>query len=218
MQNESDMPELDRLPDLTKTDLILYDLGGVHYFVHYQKSMDEFAKLALLSHGEVPVFSQLVQDELFNLFEEGKITAAEFRIRLRDLYKIHATDTEIDHAWNALLGGLIPGRTEYLAQVKQHHRLALLSNTNEIHLNAIYDECKPLFDQFETCFFSNLIKMRKPNTEIFEFVLQELNLNANQVLFIDDSPQHIQTASRMGFHTWHLTNPADLLQVVPAIV
>jgi putative hydrolase of the HAD superfamily len=40
--------------------------------------------------------------------------------------------------------------------------------------------------------------MRKPDAEIFEFVLKENGLVASETLFIDDSKQHVVGALRCG--------------------
>jgi putative hydrolase of the HAD superfamily len=52
--------------------------------------------------------------------------------------------------------------------------------------------------------------MRKPNRDIFEFVLNTHNLNVSETLFIDDSPQHLKTAADLGLHT-HLILPSETL-------
>ena len=50
----------------------------------------------------------------------------------------------------------------------------------------------------------------KPNTDIFMDVLNSNNLNAQETLFIDDSPQHLKTAAELGLHT-HLLLPSETL-------
>ena len=52
--------------------------------------------------------------------------------------------------------------------------------------------------------------MRKPDDEIFQFVLDEISAKPEEVLFIDDSMQHIETAQKMGFQT-HLLENIDSL-------
>lgn len=41
------------------------------------------------------------------------------------------------------------------------------------------------------------MKMRKPNPEIFEYVLKEYKLDPAETLFIDDSLQHLKTAASL---------------------
>ncbi len=53
--------------------------------------------------------------------------------------------------------------------------------------------------------------MRKPDPDIFEFVLQEQNLEPEETLFIDDSPQHLKTANNLGLQT-HLLKKGETLE------
>ena len=51
-------------------------------------------------------------------------------------------------------------------------------------------------------YYSHIIKMRKPNVEIYEFVLKENNLMPHETLFIDDSPINIEAAKKAGLKTY----------------
>ena len=52
--------------------------------------------------------------------------------------------------------------------------------------------------------------MRKPDAEIFEFVLQENNLSVDETLFVDDSEQHIKGAEKIGLRVYHLKANEDI--------
>ena len=52
---------------------------------------------------------------------------------------------------------------------------------------------------------------RKPDADIFEQVLSENNLDPAETLFIDDSPQHLETAQKLGMQTYLMTAP-DTIQ------
>ncbi len=55
------------------------------------------------------------------------------------------------------------------------------------------------------------MRLRKPNVNIFEQVIKENNLNPEETLFIDDSPQHIAGAKKAGLHTLLMDrHPKDL--------
>jgi putative hydrolase of the HAD superfamily len=58
-------------------------------------------------------------------------------------------------------------------------------------------------------FLSHEIGMRKPNTDTFEYVLDEAGINANETLFIEDSIQHIESANNVGIQTrlWESNKP-----------
>jgi putative hydrolase of the HAD superfamily len=55
--------------------------------------------------------------------------------------------------------------------------------------------------------------MRKPDTEIYTYVLQESRLDPRETLFIDDFIENIETASQLGIQTIHLKYPLTLLNL-----
>jgi HAD superfamily hydrolase (TIGR01549 family) len=108
-------------------------------------------------------------------------------------------------------------------KVKNKYRSFILSNNNEIHYDWIINYLKTTFkinnydDYFEKAYFSQQMKLRKPNTNIFEQVLKDNNLNPAETLFIDDSPQHIEGAKKLGINTLLMTEkPAQLAQFLKA--
>ena len=89
------------------------------------------------------------------------------------------------------------------------YRLFLLSNTNDLHISWIqkewgikkYREFKSCFEKF---YLSHEICLRKPNANIYEFILNENHLRANETLFIDDTKDHTDAAKKLGIHVWNI--------------
>ena len=65
---------------------------------------------------------------------------------------------------------------------------------------------------FEKTYYSHLMGKRKPEADIFEQVLLENKLNPAETLFIDDSPQHLETAKKLGMQTYLMTAPNTIQQ------
>ena len=59
--------------------------------------------------------------------------------------------------------------------------------------------------------------LRKPNKEAFQIILNENNLNPTEVFFIDDSPQHIEGAKKLGIQTYHLQDNEEIIDLFPDI-
>ena len=84
-----------------------------------------------------------------------------------------------------------------------------MSNTNESHINWIkehisfYQDFKSCFDAF---YLSHEIHLRKPNEDIFKFVLEKHQLHPSETLFIDDTIANTKTAKQLGIHVWN-NNP-----------
>lgn len=196
--------------DLQNIKNIIFDLGGVIFNIDYNLTVEEFKKLNLKNYDKL--FTKTTQSQLFSLLETGKISPEDFRTEIKKLSDAEITDAQIDFAWNAMLINLPPERLELLEKLKNKYRIFILSNANVIHIiefNNILQKSlgfDGLSHVVEKVYFSHEVGMRKPNAEIFEFVLNENNLNANETLFIDDSPQHVEAAKKLGLNAYHLTN------------
>jgi putative hydrolase of the HAD superfamily len=122
------------------------------------------------------------------------------------------TEQQVLDAWNAMLLDFPLRRLQILQQLRNYYDLFLLSNTNEIHEEVFNNT---LMRQhgipnigvfFDKVYMSHRVGLRKPMREIFERVLDDNGLKAEQTLFIEDSPQHIATAKELGIQTIFITN------------
>lgn len=200
---------------------IIFDLGGVLFDINYQNIIDSFNELGLDKFEAS--YTQLKQDHLFDLLETGNISAQEFRNKISNISKTVLRDEQIDNAWNSILIGFPDRNIELLKNLAADYRIFLLSNTNEIHETAFRkmlasQKDKPILeDLFEKVYLSHRVHLRKPDAEIFNLVIEENKLNAAETLFIDDSPQHVQGALRVGLQAKLLENGewvGDILDVL----
>lgn len=188
---------------------IIFDLGGVILNIDYNLTAQAFKNLGVSNFDEL--YSKAQQSELFDLMETGMVSNQEFRNGIRDIINLQLSDEEIDNAWNAMLLDLPFKRIELLKKLKaEGYRLFLLSNTNQIHYDAYTKNLKNehgvegLEEFFEKTYFSHKIHKRKPLKEIFQFVLDDAELKAEETIFIDDSLQHVLGAKEAGINAFHL--------------
>ncbi|QIX62898.1 HAD family phosphatase [Hymenobacter lutimineralis] len=206
---------------MAKKPHLLFDFGGVIINIDYQRTLDAMARLH--QHGSTIAFTQAAQSELFDLMETGRLTPEAFRAGLRTHYELQATDEELDAAWNAMLLDVPAERLAYIAELRaQGHETALLSNTNQIHIEEINRRLKTQYglehgiaDCLDRVFYSQEVGLRKPGEEIFRHALREMNWRADETLFIEDSSQHIETARRLGLRTLFLAPPLTLTDALP---
>ena len=205
---------------MKKCKAIIFDLGAVILNINYQNTIDEFTKLGV--KNAATFYSKKVQTNLFNQIETGIISSNEF---LKALQKEtnNANITQLEQAWNAMLLDLPEERLQLIKKLNSNHTIFLLSNTNAIHINAFKKQlgdkkwlafCK-LFDKM---YLSHEVGLRKPDIEIFEYILTEQKLIAEEVFFIDDSPQHIASAKKLGIHCHHLLENEDVITLFPDII
>jgi FMN phosphatase YigB (HAD superfamily) len=195
---------------------IILDLGGVIFDVSYERAANAFIKLGVKNFDEL--FSKKKQEHFFDNYEKGIISDEEFRNDIRKFTSVPLTNEQIDAAWNALLFTIPPNRITFLQSLKGKYTFYLLSNTNHIHINAVIKILIKDFGEnilesiFERMYFSCDLKMRKPDAEIFRFVLNENNLKKEETIFIDDSIQHVEGAIRAGLPAYHLDLSINTLE------
>ena len=199
---------------------IIFDLGAVLLNIDYQKTIYEFEKIGIEKSSKF--YSKEKQNNIFNLLETGKISDEDFVKEIQLLCK-NAKREQVIFSWNALLLDLPKERIELIKKLKQDFHIYILSNTNSIHISEFrkklgeikYQEFYNLFDKV---YYSHEIGFRKPNKESFQLILDENNLKANEVLFIDDSPQHIEGANKLEIQTHHLSDTEEITALFPDII
>jgi FMN phosphatase YigB (HAD superfamily) len=200
---------------------IIFDLGGVILDIDYKRTISAFEKLGMKNAGEL--YSKAKQNPIFDQLEKGLITEEQFYDGLRRMSGLQIQDTQLRDAWNALLVDLPEKNVALLQKLRPDYRLYLLSNTNAIHEKGYHEMivkkygCFILNDLFDNRYLSHHIHLRKPDKEIFEYVLSDADIKAEETLFIDDSPQHIEAAKKLGIDAVHLDG-FDVCQLLDSIL
>ena len=189
---------------------IIFDFGGVVINIDYHRTKDAFKELGADNFDNL--YSQFQQKQVFDLYETGKISEKEFISGLKSSLPENLETHKIIHAWNAMLLDFPKENFEFLASIKSKYRTFLLSNTNETHLKYYFQKINSWYGMenmdplFEKTYFSCRLGLRKPDPEIFEYVLKDAGLKAEETLFIDDSPQHVEGARKCGLRGHHLVD------------
>ncbi|MFI2743439.1 HAD family hydrolase [Zhouia sp. PK063] len=188
---------------------IIFDFGDI--FINLDKPATVQTLTTLF--GKFEVSDEM--NEKNQAYEMGLISSEEFTSFYQSVFP-QATKEKLITAWNAILKDFPEERLLFLEKLaKQYnYRLFLLSNTNDLHIEYVIKTVSPeFFERFKNCFeqfyLSQQLKMRKPNADIFEHVLKENNLNAQETLFIDDTLENTEAAKKLGIHVWNLIPRKD---------
>lgn len=195
---------------------IIFDLGGVIYNVDATLTFKAFQELGITDPGAL--YKQAHESKLFLDLEKGLVSPKDFREKIRLYINGKHSDELIQNAWNKMLIGIPQKRIELLNKLKNKFNLYLLSNTNEIHYDCFTALYPGIFNvEFSTIFlktwYSHHIHMRKPDAEIYEFVIKDAQLTPENTLFIDDLEANINTAKMLGIRTLHLKPGVDLVEI-----
>ncbi|MDA8686143.1 HAD family phosphatase [Robiginitalea sp.] len=190
---------------------ILFDFGDV--FINLDKSAVPTGIISYEKSPEDPTLSTLAER-----YEKGMITSDEFIATACTILGEDNPNYIID-LWNSMITDFPEERLEFIENLKavKSHRLFLLSNTNALHIKYVEEIMgKSKYQRFRNCFegfyLSHEMGMRKPEVEIFKFILNSHGLEAKETLFIDDTLEHILSAGTLGINTWHLQVGQETVQ------
>ncbi|MDT0607257.1 HAD family hydrolase [Croceitalea rosinachiae] len=173
---------------------------------------------AMAKFGYTETTSKL--EKLFNDYEKGIVTSKAFLETTGKMFP-KATEEDLVDAWNAILLDFPDYRLAFLEELakQKNYRLFLLSNTNDIHIKFVkstmgIEKFGRFKNAFEVFYLSYEMKMRKPDAEIFEYVLSQNNLIPDETLFVDDTKENTDTAASLGIQVWNLqVGKEDIIQL-----
>jgi HAD superfamily hydrolase (TIGR01509 family) len=186
---------------------IVFDWGGVITNINFDATIKAFADLGFTSIENI--FDNYHQQELFSKLEKGLVEPNEFYNRMRQISGTKWSDAEIQKAWCKMLLNTPISRIELLKKLRDKYKLYLLSNTNKIHSDYYNDYLEDKYNidyegLFNKVYYSHEMGMRKPDLEIFEFVLADETLFPAETLFVDDTEINVDMASSAGIIAMHL--------------
>lgn len=195
---------------------IIFDLGGVLLDINPGLSILAFRELGMPDLIRPGGWSY--DHEVFLKMEQGLLTETEFREEIRSLLGQPVSDHQIDHAWCSMLIDFSEENIRLLQQLRATYKLYLFSNTNSIHVNYFQELFLrkfgfPLARLFVKDYYSNVIKLRKPDPRSFRFVLDDAGLNPEETLFIDDLDKNTEAAASVGMHAIQLKPGMDLVSL-----
>lgn len=202
---------------------IIFDFGNVLINLDFDLTRIEFAKL-LTIEGAYHTRQKIFEEGVAHKYETGKISESEFFQAFRDASGKHdITDEDIKAAWLALLLDIPFERIEMLKELKkQGYGVYMLSNINHSHATAIHEYLEKEFSiseeewraHFDIMYYSHEIGHRKPDASIFEFMLKDSGLRAEECLFIDDLKENTDMAATFGIQVHHHDPKSNIIEVV----
>jgi putative hydrolase of the HAD superfamily len=188
-------------------DTLIFDFGDV--FINLDKKSAHENALKLVRADVIPNLVTKINEQ----YETGFINDETFLQFYTSHFPWLNNDIVIE-SWNSMIKDFPKYRLEFLKQLKNEGRfkLILLSNTNQIHINYVkatvpfYEDFKACFDWF---FLSHEINLRKPNANIYDFVLKTTDTNPENTIFIDDTRENTVAAHKLGIKTWTINPETD---------
>lgn len=198
---------------------IIFDFGNVLL------NLDENATWNRLTDILDSKLCHDIQEQVYDPYERGEISEEAFFNRLQRRSKVVMQGDVYYDAWNAMLGSLPQNRINALIELKKKYKIILLSNTNITHIryvskkikreNNILDFEKDLFDHV---YFSHIIKMRKPESRIYQYVIDDAKIIPHETIFIDDKKENTDAALPLGIKSYCHNPSQDIMDIIESII
>ena len=187
---------------------VLFDWGNV--LVQYRPL--GFVRLAEAVDAPTENVVTAVQAE--GLFEDllvGRASPVALSARLANRFGRTLDRTQLAACFAQDVAEPMPGMRELVCALTDKVRLGLLSNTFFGHWDHL--ERDPFYERFELRMASHEIGAAKPNPVVFRSACERAGLPPEQVLFIDDSQEHVDAAQAEGLRA-HVFEGADQTAVL----
>ena len=185
---------------------IIFDFGGVIKKDSSKLIFEDFADSFKITFLKASLAIKSLQSK----YQKGELTNKEFFKLFSEKVKVKLP-TNYQELWikSYTKGEANQIVLKIIKKLKQkNYKLACLSNTIPPHL--VYNKRKDNYSIFDVLVISCEVGMRKPEKDIFQYVLKKLNVQPEEALFIDDDITFINAAVDLKFKTIHFINEKQL--------
>lgn len=184
---------------------IVFDFGGVLFDWNprylYCKFFDDDAEAVERFLSTIGFEEWNAQQDLGRPFAQAVAVLSERFPGYADLIRAY------DERWEESLGGVIQPTLDILLSLKEaDYPLYALSNWSAEKYQLVRERYEFL-SWFREVVISGAVKIAKPDPRIFILLLERIGLCAADCLLIDDSPDNIRVAHRLGFATIRFESP-----------
>lgn len=148
---------------------------------------------------------KLFRERIFELYEVGGLSTEEFVDAIRFAAGHPLEKEQVISAWNSIFLQMPRERFEMLLRLREQYNVFLLSNINDLHAAWIDDYMMREHGigdfqrrYFDGVYYSHLIRLRKPDREIYEYVLADAELVPEETVFFDDLEANVEAAKAVG--------------------
>lgn len=187
---------------------IIFDIGRVLIGIDVARGMHSLA--AGRSWSPAELWSAIEKDPRWKDWQEGRISARDWHLHMKQRFGGNATFEEFSEAWNLVLHPEPILGEDLFERLAKKYRLALLSNTDPIHV-AHMERHYDFFAYFPTRIYSCTVGACKPDPLIYRQALRACQVRAEQAVYVDDILPNVQAAERLGMAGVQFQSPQRLI-------
>lgn len=180
---------------LTTIKAVVFDFNGVIVKTDRQMVIDSIAQALELPQQEI--------ERAYVEMKKQKVKGEKNQIRFWTQFA-QSKGKKLPEQWIAQYRQLklgatkeIPGMLDIVRNLqKREIETGLLTNASKESI--VLKKELGLFELFKPALFADQIGIKKPDPKIFQMLLEQLHMAPQEVLFIDNNKDAVETAKKMG--------------------
>lgn len=193
---------------MRKLRAVIFDIGRVLIRIDVARAMTGLAAGLSLSPEEL--WRAIENDPRWPDWQEGRMTPRDWHLHLSRRLGTTPSFEQFTEVWNRVLDPQPIQENALFATLAKTYRLALLSNTDPIHvahMEATYD----FFRFFPARIYSCTVGASKPSPIVYLEALRAVKVQSSEAVYIDDIQAYVEAARGLGMAGIHYQSKEGLL-------
>ncbi len=184
-------------------DAIVFDLGNVLIAVDERRAAERMAARTGKTRQQIEDYIRGTPHG--HELALGKLSKKRFYHTVARELGFDGTYAEFALIWSEVFTPIEP-MIALAESLRTRVPRLLLSNTNAIHMDYIFERYRFL-DDFDAHVLSHEVGLLKPDAAIYRYTLKKYGLTAERTVFLDDLTPNVEAARRVGMQAIHYQNP-----------
>lgn len=195
---------------------VIFDMGGV-----WLRTEDPAPRAALANRLGISIerLSSLVFDApTAALATVGQASEAEHWDYVRE--KLGLSSQQMDAFQQEFWSGDQSDSEllEFIGNLRPRYKTGLLSNAWSGARASITQRYPGSLEFFDVLVYSAEVGLAKPDPAIFEYILKQLEVQPEEAIFVDDFPNNIEAARKIGLQVIHFKNSMQVRREISALI
>jgi len=192
---------------------VIFDFGNVIYRFDNRRMLAGLSRLC----GRPPeeLAAGLGASTLSEDYESGRLDSRAFLAGVSELCGCPLEESAFLPVFTDIFTS-IESTLELIRRLAPNYRLGLISNTNPWHFESTIRPCE-VFPLFQAVTLSHELKAMKPDPRLYLDCIRRLGLPAGACVFIDDRPEFVEGAARVGMGGITYTGAESLRAALEAL-
>jgi glucose-1-phosphatase len=191
---------------------VIFDIGRVIVRLDPKRAFAQIA--AAMQDGPDQSAKLLSPEDTWNLiradqrwqdWQEGRLSPSEWHWHLMRRLNLSLSYEEFQEAWNRVLDPEPIISESLWVQLGSRCRLALLSNTDPIHVECL-EHHFTFGRHFPVRIYSCQVGVSKPSPKIYRAALKSLGVEASEAMYLDDMQEFVDVAKALGLDAIRFQN------------